>query len=111
MFGNLGQLTHLMRNAGQIKENVRQMNERLKAARFTGDAGAGQVTATVDGRGEMVAIKIDPQLVAGGDIEMLEDLVVAAVRAAVARSREEVKRQMEEATGGLNLQGLTDMLG
>lgn len=111
MFGNLGQLTHLMRNAGQIKENVRQMNERLKAARFTGDAGAGQVTATVDGRGEMVAIKIDPQLVAGGDIEMLEDLVVAAVRAAVARSREEVKRQMEEATGGLSLQGLTDMLG
>ena len=111
MFGNLGQLTHLMRNAGQIKENMKQMNERLKAARFTGDAGAGQVTATVDGRGEMVAIKIDPQLVAGGDIEMLEDLVVAAVRAAVARSREEVKRQMEEATGGLNLQGLTDMLG
>jgi hypothetical protein len=67
--------------------------------------------ATGGGRGELVAIKIDPQLVTGGDVEMLEDLTVAAVRAAVAKSREEVKKEMEAATGGMNLQGLTDVLG
>jgi len=111
MFGQMGQIANLLKNAGQIKENMRQMHERLAVARFIGESGGGQVRATVDGRGELVAIKIEPALAGGGDVELLEDLVCAAVRSAIAISRESVQKEMESATGGLNLQGMMDMLG
>lgn len=111
MFGNLGQLMNIMKNAGQIKQTMQEMNERLQAARFTGEAGGGQVRVTVDGRGELVSVKIDPAIVQSGDVEMLEDLTCAAVRDAVTRSREAMQKEMQSLTGGLNLPGLTDMLG
>lgn len=111
MFGNLGQIMNLMKNAGQIKQGMQDMNERLQAARFVGEAGGGQVQATVDGRGEMVALKIDPVLVQAGDVELLEDLTCAAVRDAVNRSRSAVQKEMQELTGGLNLPGMGDLPG
>lgn len=111
MLGNLGQLMQLMKNAGQIKQNMAEMNERLAAARFSGESGGGQVEATVDGRGELVALKVDPAVVDAGDIEMMEDLICAAVRAAVRVSREGAQKEMEAAMGGMNLGGMMDMLG
>jgi DNA-binding YbaB/EbfC family protein len=111
MLPNLGQLMQLMKNAGQIKQNMSQMNEKLAAARYAGEAGGGQVQATVDGRSELVALKIDPALVSAGDVEMLEDLICAAVRDATRRSREGAQKEMESAMGGVNLQGMMDMLG
>jgi len=111
MFGNLGQLAGLLKNAGQIKQNMQGMQERLKAARYAGEAGGGQVSATVDGRGELVAIKLDPSVVKSGDVELLEDLICASVRDAVSKSREAAQKEMEAATGGMNLGGMMDMLG
>lgn len=111
MLPNLGQLAQLMKNAGKIKEGMGEMQARLSAARIDGEAGGGQVRATVDGKAEIVAIKIDPQLIAAGDTEMIEDLVVAALRDATTKSREAASREMENLTGGLNLQGMMDMLG
>ena len=111
MFGNLAQIMNLMKNAGQIKQSVQEMNARLQAARFVGQAGGGQVQATVDGRGEMVSMRIDPALAAAGDVEMLEELICAAVRDGVARSREAMQKEMQELTGGLNLPGMGELLG
>jgi len=111
MLGNLGQLANLLKNAGQIKENMQAMQERLQAARYVGEAGGGQVRATVDGRGELVSIKLEPATVEGGDIELLEDLICAAVRDAMAKSREAVQQEMQAATGGMDLGGMMDMLG
>jgi DNA-binding YbaB/EbfC family protein len=111
MLGNLGQIAHLLKNAGQIKENMKGLQERLAAARYVGEAGGGQVRATVDGKGELIAIKFDPAAVQSGDIELLEDLVCASVRDAVTKSREAVQKEMQEATGGMDLQGMMDMLG
>ena len=111
MLGNLGQLMNVLKNAGQIKQNMAQMNERMAAARFTGQAGGGQVTATVDGKGDLVSLRIEPGLVTAGDVEMLEDLICAAVRDAVRLSRESAQKEMETAMGGLNLGGMMDMLG
>jgi DNA-binding YbaB/EbfC family protein len=111
MLGNIGQLMQLMKNAGQIKQNMAQVNERLSAARYAGQAGGGQVEATVDGRGEFVKLRIDPQLVQAGDVEMLEDLICAATRDAVRLSREGTQKEMEAAMGGINLGGMMDMLG
>jgi nucleoid-associated protein EbfC len=109
--GNLGQLMNIMKNAGQIKQNMQQMNERLQAARFQGEAGGGQVQATVDGRGELLGVKIDPQLVQAGDVELIEDLVCAGVRDAITRSRTAIQKEMQEITGGLNLPGMEGMFG
>lgn len=111
MLGNLGQLAHLLKNAGQIKENMKGMQERLAAARYVGEAGGGQVRATVDGKGELVEIKLEPTTVQGGDVEMLEDLICAGVREAVNKSREAVQKEMQAATGGMDLGGMMDMLG
>ncbi len=111
MFGNLGQLAGLLKNMGAIRQNMEAMNARLQAARLVGEAGGGQVRATVDGRGELVSVKIEPTLVQGGDVELLEDLVCAAVRDATARAREALQKEMQAATGGLNLPGMGDLLG
>lgn len=110
MFGNLGQIAHLLRNAGQIREQTKHMQDRLKVARFIGEAGAGQVRATVDGRGDLVSIEIDPALLASQDKEMLEDLLVAGVRQAVQHSRDAMQKEMESITG-MNLESMMDMLG
>jgi len=111
MLGNLGQLAGLLKNAGQIKENMKGMQERLAAARYVGEAGGGQVRATVVGRGGLVEIKLEPATVQAGDIELLEDLICASVREAMTKSREAVQKEMQAATGGMDLQGMMDMLG
>lgn len=111
MLGNLAQLANLLKNAGQIKQNLQGLQERLKAARYSGEAGGGQVRAAVDGRGELVELKIEPALVSSGDVELLEDLVRAAVCDATAKSREGIQKEMQAATGGLDLGGMMDFLG
>jgi DNA-binding YbaB/EbfC family protein len=108
--GHLGQLTKLLKNAGKIKADVAALHERLKAARFEADAGGGQVHATCDGRGELVGIRIAPALVSTGDAEMVEDLIVAAVREATRRSREGAKAEMEAVAAEVGFPGLAAML-
>lgn len=109
MFGKLGDLTGLMKSAKQIQENMAQLQTELATRRYEADAGAGLVHATVDGRGTLLGVKIDPKAVE--DVELLEDLVKAAVGAAVAKSQTEMQQQMAAMTGGINLPGLSDMFG
>jgi DNA-binding YbaB/EbfC family protein len=111
MMGNIGQLMHLLRNAGQIREGLKDLQERLAAARFVGEAGAGLVRATVDGRGELVDLKIQPASSSAGDLELLEELICAAVREAMARSREAVRAELQALTGGVDLGGMLGMFG
>lgn len=111
MFGQIGQIAGLLKNAGKLKELVGQVQARLAAARIEGEAGAGQVRATVDGRGELIQVRIEPALVQAGDVEMIEELVTSAVRDAVRRSRQVAQSEIESITGGLNIPGLKDMLG
>ena len=111
IFNQFGQIAGLLKNAGKIKDNMKEMNARLEAARYVGEAGGGQVKATVDGRSELVALKIDPALVQAGDVELIEDLVVAATRVAAQQARDGLQKEMSDMAGGLNLGGLADMLG
>lgn len=109
MFGALGNLGNMMKQAKSLQENMQKMQESMAQKRFEADAGAGMVRATVDGKGELVAIKIDPR--ATSDVEMLEDLVKAAISSASAKAQESMRAEVAQMTGGLNLPGLTDMLG
>ncbi|MCG3126609.1 MAG: Nucleoid-associated protein YbaB [Phycisphaerae bacterium] len=109
MFGQLGQLTNLLKNAGKIREGMKDMQARMAAARHVGEAGGGQARAVVDGTGDLVEVRVDPALLA--DKDLLEDLVCAAVRDGIRRSREAAAREMSELTGGMDLGGMSKMLG
>lgn len=109
MLGNLGNIGNLLKSAKDMQANLGKIQEEMAASRFEGDAGAGLVVATVDGKGALVDIKIDPK--AAEDVELLEDLVKGACAAASKKAHEEMKSRMAELTGGLNIPGLGDMLG
>ena len=108
MLGNLGNITNLLKAAKDMQGKLAETQKALATRRFEGDAGGGMVRATVDGRGTLLDIKIEPQAV--GDVELLEDLVKAAVGMAVTKAHEEAKNDMAELTGGLSIPGLGDML-
>ena len=109
MLGGLGNLAGLLKQAKQMKEQMDQLLAEMERRAFTADAGAGLVVVTVNGKGELTDIKIDPK--AAQDVEMLEDLVKAAVGAATVKARDGMKEEMAKITGGLNLPGLSGMLG
>lgn len=109
MFGRLGDIADLMKNAGKIQESMAKAAEALAKVQVEGTAGGGAVTATVNGKMEMVSIRIDPKLLADGDAELLEDLVTAAVNAAIVKAREAAAQSFSSLAGGLPpglLQGL-----
>ncbi|MFB0515260.1 MAG: YbaB/EbfC family nucleoid-associated protein [Candidatus Neomarinimicrobiota bacterium] len=105
--GNL--MAGLLQQAKQVQEKIEELQGELAALRIEGHAGGGLVTAVVNGQQELISLKIDPQLV-NEDIEMVEDLVVAAIRQAMERSKEESQQMVNAVTGGmmsgLNLPGL-----
>ncbi len=85
--GGLGNLGELMRKAGKMKEQFDTMRAELAKKTVSADAGAGIVEATVNGQLELVRMKIDPTRINPSDNEMLEDLIVAAVRAAQSKAQ------------------------
>lgn len=109
MFGGLGNLANMMKQAKHLKENMAQMQEALAEQRYEADAGAGMVKAIVNGKAELMDIKIDPKAVE--DVELLEDTIKAAVAAAVTKAQEGAKAEMAKLTGGMDIPGLQDMLG
>jgi DNA-binding YbaB/EbfC family protein len=103
VFNKLGMLTELMRNAGKLRESAEKAFEALGQLEVEGDSGGGAVSVKVNGRLEVVAVRIDPKLLADGDAELLEDLVAAAVNASLAKAREAAAQSLASLTGGLPL--------
>ncbi len=106
MLGNLGQLADLLKNAGKIRESV---NESLAQIETQGSAGGGQVTAKVNGRFEVLELRIDPQVFERGDRELLEDLVAGAVNQALLKAKEQAAQSLGSLAGGFPLPGLDGM--
>ena len=97
---NLGQM---MKQAQEMQGKIQELQERLNQMEISGSAGGGMVQVTLTGKGEMRAIKIDPSLADPEDIEVLEDLVVAAVNDARTKVEQQAAEEMQKLTGGLNL--------
>lgn len=99
---------NLMKQAHRMKAEFQRLQERLAHTRVEGTAGGGMVTAVADGNQQLVEIRIQPEVVNRDDIEMLQDLIVAAVNEARRRSQELMNEEMSKLTGGLqlNLPGL-----
>jgi DNA-binding YbaB/EbfC family protein len=97
----MNNLQQLMQMGQQLQARITKLQESLGAQKVTGSSGGGMVNATVDGKGEVKEIRIDPACVDKNDVEMLEDLVVAAVAQAQAKAKQMYEEEMKKAAGGL----------
>jgi len=100
---NLSNLPSLLSKAREMQEKMQQAREELGRKTVSADAGGGMVEATVNGQLELVKLRIDKSKIDPNDTELLEDVTVAAVRAAHKKASEMVRQEMEKATGGLGL--------
>ncbi len=99
-------MANLQRMAQQMQQDMARVQSELEAAQVDGSAGGGVVSATVTGKGEVVSITIDPSAADPADVEMLQDLVVAAVNDALRASRDLAEEKMAAVTGGLKIPGM-----
>ncbi|OJU16765.1 MAG: YbaB/EbfC family nucleoid-associated protein [Clostridiales bacterium 43-6] len=104
-YGGGGQ-NNLMRQAQKMQEDMAALQEELDAREYTATAGGNMVEVTVTGKHEVKAIKIKPEVVDPEDVEMLEDLLIAAVNEAIRNATENASEEMGKITGGLNMPGL-----
>jgi DNA-binding YbaB/EbfC family protein len=96
-------MNQLMKQAQEMQGKMAQMQEELARKQITADAGGGMVQATVNGRMELTKLKIDKSKVDFNDVELLEDVIVAAVAAAQTRAGENVKQEMQKTAGDMGL--------
>ena len=104
-------LQQLMQMGQQMQSRMSEIQDRLEEQTTTAQAGGGMVEVTVDGKGNVRDVDIDPSVVDPEDVEMLEDLVLAAVSEAQRRAREAMEEEMKELTGGLPMSGLSGLFG
>jgi DNA-binding YbaB/EbfC family protein len=110
VFNQLGMIGDLMRNAGKLRDVFDKAFESLGRIEVEGSSGGGAVTAKVNGRLEVVAVRIDPALLTNADGELLEDLIAVAVNAGLVKAREAAAQSVSTLTGGLP-KGLFPHLG
>jgi hypothetical protein len=105
-FGGMGNINKLMKQVQKMQEEMAKLQEELKERTVEATAGGGAVRAVANGKKELVEIKIQPEAVDPEDVEMLEDLILAAVNEALQKAEEMVASEMGKLTGGLNIPGL-----
>ena len=101
-----GNMQQILKQAQKMQADMQRAQEELKNSEVTGSAAGGMVEITMTGDKEVTAVKIKPEAVDPSDIEMLEDLIAAAVNSAVAAVDKESEEEMAKMTGGLNIPGL-----
>ena len=99
-------MANLQRMAQQMQQEMGRVQGELEATQVDGSAGGGVVKAVVTGKQELVSVTIDPDAVDPADVDMLQDLIVAAVNDALRGSRELAEQKMAAVTGGLRLPGM-----
>lgn len=107
MAGSLGDLGGLLRQAKQMQRQVTEVQEEMAKAEFEGSAGGGAVKVRINGSREFKSIHINPEVVDPEDVEMLEDLVGAALKESLKKAEEANAAAMKGVTGGMGLPGMT----
>jgi DNA-binding YbaB/EbfC family protein len=98
---------NIVKQAQELQERLAKVQEGAAARTVEGTAGGGMVKATVNGRLEVVRVHIEPAVLQGGDVQMLEDLIVAAVNQGIRAAQQQMAEEMSKLTGGLKIPGLT----
>jgi hypothetical protein len=99
-------MQQMLKQVQKMQQDMLAAQEKLKDETVEATAGGGMVTVEANGKQEIVSIKIDPEVVSKDDVQMLEDLVLAACNEALRKSRELVQQEMGKITGGLKIPGL-----
>jgi len=99
-------MQEVLRQAQRMQERLARVQEELAGKTVEASSGGGMVTAVVNGRQEVVSIRIEKEVVSSEDVELLQDLVAGAVNEAMSRSRKMMADEMAKITGGMNLPGL-----
>ncbi len=97
---------NLMKQAQKVQQQMVKLQEELNQREMSAQSGGGMVEATVNGRGELLRLRLEPEVINADDAEMLSDLIVAAVGEAQRRAQEMVQTEMGKLTGGLNIPGM-----
>ena len=96
----------MIKQAQKMQQEMLRMQEEMESKTYSASSGGGMVTATVTGKHELVGIEIKPEAVDPEDVEMLQDMIIAAVNEAIRAAETESANNMSRLTGGLNLGGL-----
>jgi len=104
---NMGQI---LKQAQQFQEKMAKLQEEVGEKTIEASAGGGMVTVVVNGRQELVSIKIEPEVIDPDDPEMLQDLIMAAINEGMARAKEMVNQEMAKLTKGLNLPNIPGLI-
>lgn len=104
--GGMPNMNAMMKQAQKMQKQMAEMQEELEKREFETSAGGGAVTVKVNGKKELIDIQIKPEVVDPDDVEMLQDLILAATNEALRTADETVSREMGKLTGGLNLPGM-----
>jgi DNA-binding YbaB/EbfC family protein len=102
-FKGIPNMGNLMKQAQEFQSKMAQLQEELKEKTVEASSGGGMVTVVVDGQQEIRSVKIDPEVIDPDDIEMLQDLIMAAVNDGLTKAKEMANEEMGKLTGGLNL--------
>ena len=96
----------ILRQAQVMQNKLHKMQQEMGAREFEAASGGGMVSARVSGRQELLALVIDPKALDGGDVEMLQDLILAAVNEAMRIAKTSMEREMDALTGGIKVPGM-----
>jgi len=107
MSKGLGQFGDIVKQAQQLQERLGQVQEEAAAKTVEATAGGGMVSVVVSGRLEVVRLRVDPQVIQSGDVEMLQDLITAAVNQGIRAAQQMMADEMKKVTGGLKIPGLS----
>ena len=99
----------IMQQAQQMQAKLIEIQQELAKKKVEGRAGGGMVTVTVNGRGEVLSVAIEKELISPDEAQMLQDLIVAATNDGLRKAKELGRHEMNQLTGGLNLPGISDM--
>ena len=106
MGGGPSNMQGMIKQAQKMQEDMARIQEELAATTYTATVGGGMVTASVNGKHEVLDLKINPEAVDPDDVEMLQDMIIAAVNEAMRTADAEAAQNMSRLTGGMNLGGL-----
>ena len=101
-----GNMQQLARQAQKLQQQMAKMQEEIEAREFEATAGGGMCTAKVNGKKELIGLTIKPEAVDPDDVDMLQDLVIAAVNEALREAADTMEREMGKFTGGFGMPGL-----
>lgn len=106
MPNNMGNMGNMMKQVQKMQKDMEKAQSNLEEKEYKASAGGGAITAVVNGKKELIKIELDEDIVDSDDIEMLQDLIITSVNAALLKANQDSEKTMGKFTGGMNIPGM-----